>query len=224
MIPILKNKKKSLSTSENYRNIALGSIIGKLFDIVLLQSNANVLRCSDWQFGFRSNHSTTQCTFVLSETVQYYNNGGSPVHVMLLDASKAFDRVEYVKLFSILRSKGLCPMVSRILALMYQQQMMRVKWNMQFSRDIPISNGVKQGGIISPVLFVNYIDELLLRLKACGFGCYIGNVFCGTFSYADDVALLAPTRTALESMLRVCDRFATEYDLLFNAEKSKYLV
>ena len=224
VLPLPKNKKKALTCSDNYRSIALGSIIGKLFDIVLLRGSASVLNCSDWQYGFREDHSTTQCTFVLNETVQYYLNGNSSVHVMLLDASKAFDRVEYTKLFAVLRSKGLCPMVSRILAKMYQNQTLRVKWNAAFSRNIPVSNGVKQGGVISPVLFTNYIDELLQRLKQSRYGCYIGSVFCGGFGYADDVALLAPTRVALKAMLQICDQFASEYDILFNAEKSKYLL
>ena len=119
VLPLPKNKKKALTVSDNYRSIALGSVVGKLFDIVLLRGNTSVLKCSDWQYGFREDHSTMQCTFVLNETVQYYLNGNSSVHVMLLDASKAFDRVEYTRLFAVLRAKGLCPMVSRILAKMY---------------------------------------------------------------------------------------------------------
>ena len=52
--------------------------------------NKGVLQTSDYQFDFKSEHPTSQCTFVVKETVQYYLNGGSSVYVMLLDASKAF--------------------------------------------------------------------------------------------------------------------------------------
>ena len=51
------------------------------------------------------------CTFAVSEVIQYYLNNSSDVFVMFLDASKAFDRVEYVKLFGLLRKNGLCPLL-----------------------------------------------------------------------------------------------------------------
>ena len=58
-----------------------------------------------------------------------------------------------------------------------------------------IENGVKQGGIVSPVLFCIYIyiDGLLRLLRESNVGCFIGNVFVGALAYADDIALLAPT-------------------------------
>ena len=57
----------------------------------------------------------------------------------------------------------------------------------------PVRNGVRQGGIISPVLCWIYIDGLLCMLSESGVGCYIGRVFVGALAYADDNALLAPT-------------------------------
>ena len=99
-----------------------------------------------------------------------------------------------------------------------------MRWGAEHSREIPVSNGVKQGGIISPVLFTNYLDELLLALRRSGIGCFVGHTFCGAFGYADDVALLAPCMTALRKMLELCDQFADNYLLKFNPDKSKYLV
>jgi hypothetical protein len=65
---------------------------------------------------------------------------------------------------------------------------------------------------------------LTTRLQKLGIGCHIGNIFCGAFGYADDVILLAPTRKTLRLLLDECVSFATEYSLLFNARKSKYLI
>ena len=76
---------------------------------------------------------------------------------------------------------------------MYSQQTTTVQWGNAFKT----SNGVKQGGVLSPILFTLYIDILLSRLKSCGFGCYIGQSFVGALGYADDVVLLAPTRYSL---------------------------
>jgi hypothetical protein len=85
-------------------------------------------------------------------------------------------------------------------------------------------NGVKQGGVVSPVLFCIYIDDLLLNLSDSGVGCYIGLNFVGAFAYADDIVLLSPTPSAMRKLLRICDSYASNYDIIFNADKSKFLV
>ena len=63
---------------------------------------------------------------------------------------------------------------------------MTVQWGNVTSDAFKTSNGVKQGGVLSPILFTLYMDVLLSRLKSCGFGCYIGQSFVGALGYADD--------------------------------------
>ena len=65
IISISKNKCKSIYDSSNYKGITLSSIFGKVFDNIILKNNSEVSKCCNLQFGFRSNHSTAQCTFVL---------------------------------------------------------------------------------------------------------------------------------------------------------------
>ena len=161
------------------------------------------LKCSDYQFGFRQNHSTTKCTFVMKEVIQYYRNKNSNVYLMLLDASQAFDQVDYVKLFKLLLKCGMCPIITRFLLNIYTNQTLCVRWGNIYSSTFEVSNGVKQGGVLSPILFNLYIDELLERLKKSGFGCHIGSMFMGAFCYADDCTLLAPSITSLKIMLKV---------------------
>ena len=128
IVAIPKDRRKSLNESENYRGISLSSVQGKVLDWVILRACKDVLRTTDYQFGFKPEHSTTQCTFVVNETIQYYLNGGSYVYTMLLDASQAFDRVNYIQLFKILLNRGICPLVCRLLAVLYTRQSTRVKW------------------------------------------------------------------------------------------------
>ena len=71
-----------------------------------MNKQIEALKTSDLQFGFKAKSSTTMCTFMVSETIEYYKSKGSNVHVMLLDASKAFDRVNYIKLFEKLLKRG----------------------------------------------------------------------------------------------------------------------
>ena len=65
-----------------------------------------------------------------------------------------------------------------------------------------IPNGVKQGGVISPLLFSLYIDELFLLLKKSGMGCHVGLTYAGACRYADDIALVAPSLTSLKQMIK----------------------
>ena len=161
IIPIPQNRRKSLNDSDNYRAIALSSILGRLLDWVILLSCDKALSSNDSQFRFKPKHSTSQCTFVVKETVQFYLNGGSIVYGMLLDASKAFERVQFIKLFRLLLSRGLCPVICRLIATLYTNQTSRAKWGSSFSETFSISNGVKQGGVLSPILFGVYINSLL---------------------------------------------------------------
>ena len=224
LVPIPKNRRKSLCESSNYRSIALSSIVGKVFDRMILTTHADVLSTSNLQFGFKPKHSTTQCTFVLQNVINHYNARGSPCFVFLLDASKAFDRVQYVRLFHLLHDRGLCARISLLLAFLYTNQCMSVRWKSCLSQSFDCTNGIKQGGVLSPTLFCIYFDELLTRLKKCGAGCYLGNQFVGALSYADDVALMAPTVSSAKKLLEVCGSFASEYDVLFNGDKSVLLV
>jgi len=59
------------------------------------------------------------------------------------------------------------------------------------------NKGVRQGGIISPILFCIYIDGLLHRLNKLAIGCFIVSIFVGALAYADDIVLLAPSTSAM---------------------------
>ena len=107
---------------------------------------------------------------------------------------------------------------------MYKQQKLNVCWNGTYSDEFTCSNGVKQGGILSPIMFCVYIDELLKRLESSRVGCYIGDRFVGSFGYADDLSLLAPSVSAAKIMLSICEEYAIEYDVSFNASKSIHVV
>ena len=70
-------------------------------------------------FGFKEKHSTTQCTFSMQETIQYYTNSGGPVYLLMLDASKAFDRIQFVKMFKCLMERDICPLIARLIAAIF---------------------------------------------------------------------------------------------------------
>ena len=102
---------------------------------------------------------------------------------MLLDASKAFDHVEYVKLFQTLRvSQKICPTVLRLIMHMYVNQKILIRWNQLISQTCAISNGVKQGGeFLFPILYSVYVDNLIRLLRDSKIGCMYNNEYMGIF-------------------------------------------
>jgi len=223
MIPIPKVK-HLICTSDNFRAITLSSVLGKLFDLIVLDKEQEALCTSDLQFGFKAGVSTTQCTNVFNETVSHYNFNKSNVFVLFLDATKAFDRVKYCKLFKELIKRNVSPLVLRLLLDMYTRQSLRVKWKNVICDDFNVCNGVKQGGVLSPVLFAVYMDGLIKRLKNSGVGCYMGNHFVGAIAYADDVILVCPTKKSLNILKCICEVYAHEFSITFNVKKSVLLV
>ena len=107
IILIVKDSHGDLSNPSNYRGITLLSALCKILELVLIKKCEESLDTSELQFGFKQEHSTTMCTFLVKETVNYFNARGSPVYACFLDASKAFDRVKHEDLFRILRENGL---------------------------------------------------------------------------------------------------------------------
>ena len=87
-----------------------------------------------------------------------------------------------------------------------------------------MKNRVRQGGVMSPLLFGVYMDGLLEQLKDLGIGCYIGQHFCGAAGYAYDIILLCPTSSGLRKTIEVCEKYAKLHDVLFSGSKSKLLV
>ena len=78
-----------------------------------------------------------------------------------------------------------------------------------------MSNGVRQGGILSPFLFNVYTDDLSTFLDRSGYGCrYQGSV--NHLYYADDMVLISPTPFGLQKLLNICETYAKDHDILFN--------
>ena len=224
MLPIVKNKKVQRNRSDNFRAVCLQSVLCKLLDLIVLNREEQKLITSELQFGFKSKHSTALATSVLLQTVDYYIDNGGQVYGMALDATKAFDRVEYAKLFQLLLLRDMNPLYIRLILEMYVNQKMCVRYSSSSSKWFSPTNGVKQGGVLSPTLFAVYIDGMLRQLEQCKIGCNVGSKYCGVIGYADDVFLLAPNQAAMHKMIEICETYANEYKIIFNGDKCQTIV
>ena len=223
IIPIPKDK-SNLNSVDNYRPITLSPMTSKIFELLLIKLLDKYLLTDPLQFGFKKGLGCRYAIFALRQVVQYFNCRHSNVSVASLDASKAFDRVNHYKLFSLLMLRKIPVCVIRTLFEWYSKLFVTVKWNCAFSYYVKVNSGVRQGGILSPSLFNIYIDVLIVRLRKMNFGCHIDNIFLGCLCYADDILLISPSVSALQMMLNICDDVGKELAITFNPMKSSCIM
>ena len=165
------------------------------------------------------------CTWAVNSVVDHFLSNGRAVYGCAMDLSKAFDLVEWTELFTTLKLRGVEPVFLRVLLHVYKAQECDVKWGGQLSHKFPVRNGVRQGAVSSPLLFSVYINDLFRLLRDTGLGCHISGIFLACFGYADDLLLLSGSRTGLQKLVKVCEKFAAKKSLKFstnaNPEKSK---
>ena len=99
--------------------------------------------------------------------------------------------------------------VVRLFINMYQKQTLDVKWKGKYSKEFSMGNGTKQGAVLSPILFCFYMNDLFKELRKNRSGC---------FGYADDMLLLCPSRSGLQEMLNISEKYANEHSINFSSD------
>ena len=217
-LPLFKGGVKNPGIFDSYKAIAGASQLLKLFEYVVLILWGEKLDTDSMQFGFKAGVSTTQCTWVVNEVTNYFMRRGTAVTACLLDCSKAFDKCKFDKLFSKLIAKGLPAVVVRVLIYIYEEQTGWVKLGGRRSSHFKLTNGTRQGSVLSPILFSVYLDDLLKELRSLKLGCHIGGYWFGACGYADDLILLAPNREVLQKMVQVCQKYGEDHNLVFSTD------
>ena len=153
LVPIIKNKLASIKTSKNYRSIAISSLVLKILDWIILTLFGQKLGLDELQFAYQQESSTSMCTWAVMETIGYFLRNGSEVFTCQTDMTKAFDLVQHSLLFQKLLQEGLSRIFIRILIVIYIFQFANVRWNGILSSIFSLCNGVRQGAILSGILY-----------------------------------------------------------------------
>ena len=161
--------------------------------------NIEYLSNSDNQFCFKSSHSTDLCIYTLKEFIG-----------------------DHCVLFNKMIKKRVPLFMIKLLVFWYSRQRMFVLWGNTCSTSFCVTNGVKQGGIISPMPFNLYMVDLSLKLNYSGIGGYIGTSFVNhlCYVYADDLCLISLSSSGMQHLLNICKEYAFTHKLLYNGSKS----
>ena len=214
------SKSGDLTDKNNYRPIALSSIASKVFEHIIILRLEEYLWTNDNQFGFKSGHSTDLCIYALSEFIEYFKSRSTSVYVAFLDASKAFDKISHWILFRKLIDRKVPIYLVKILCYWYQHQIMSVRWGCSISKGFNVTNGVRQGGVLSPKLFNVYIDGLSNILNNCTTGGFLGGKRINHMLYADDLCIVSLSSAGLQNLLSICDKYCASHSITFNVKKS----
>ena len=150
------------------------------------------------QTAFQKGVSCCDPTEVVQEVVRDYIQDGSTVYQCLYDLEKAFDSVEFCVLLHHLYKSGIHGKAWRVIKSFYSNPLAQVRVGNGLSRVIKLERGVRQGSVLSPLLFLLVIDSLLVMLANAEAGVSIGGIYVGSLGHADDLRSVTPSLLSLE--------------------------
>jgi Reverse transcriptase (RNA-dependent DNA polymerase) len=223
--PIYKDGDKR--DTSNYRGITLLSIVGKVYAQII---NERLMRWSERnkvlveeQGGFRPHRGCPDQLFSLVEILQ--NRGKQATFCCFIDVKKAFDRVFRAGLWKRIAEEGVRGKMWRIVKSVYETVESCVKVDQSFTDWFVIETGVRQGCVLSPLLYALFINGLVKELNTLNLGIKIrrGKKLCSLL-YADDIVLMAEDRESLQRMLDTVAKYAKRWRFELNPKKSEVVV
>jgi len=234
------HKKGSKNLPENYRGITIGSCLGKLFGGILNKRLEKFMIDNgithDFQNGFKKGSRTSDNMFILKTLVEKYvknkrndsddksDNDDRQLYTCFVDFKTAYDRVWRNGLFLKMLRCNIGPKMVNIVKCMYSKVNNCVCLGKEFTKSFDSRIGVRQGDVLSPLLFNLYIHDLTHCFKDSGDFPLIGNIPIKCLMYADDMVVMSTSKEGLQSALDDLHSYCREWKLEVNVEKTKVVI
>lgn len=227
IVPI--HKKGPKNNPSNYRGITLMSCLGKLFLTVLnnrlLQYCKDNKILSDKQLGFVAGNRTSDAHIVINNLVRKYcHKNGSKIYSCFVDFSKAFDMIPRDILLTKLRKFGINGNFFNIIKGIYEKDKSCVKIGNQYTETFDVSLGVRQGCVLSPLLFNIFMADLAKELDTSEGLLQVKNMEISSIFWADDIVMFSESEDGLNTMIKILERYVIENKLKINVDKTKVMI
>ena len=227
VIPVHKGQGKTPLQVNSYRGITLSPVLSKIFEIVLLQRLSPLLQDSGspdiLQTAYQRGVSCKDANFSTQEALlTHYHEGGHP-YLCLFDLEKAFDSVDLPVLLHRLFDLGINGRCWRLVKNWYTGSNGHVRVDNILSDPFPVEQGIKQGSVLSPTLFLTVMDTLLQKMKSENCGLSVGGTFIGTALHADDVRTCAASKSSVTKQNAIISEFTDSSCLKLNTQKLEVL-
>uniref|UniRef100_A0A8D8WNS4 Craniofacial development protein 2 n=2 Tax=Cacopsylla melanoneura TaxID=428564 RepID=A0A8D8WNS4_9HEMI len=220
-------KKQNAKKCEDHRTISLMSHVLKvLLKVIHKRINKKLEEnISETQFGFRNGFGTREALFAYNVLAQRCLDVNKNVYVCFIDYNKAFDKVRHNRLINILKEENIDTRDIQIIKNLYFNQTAEISVNSEISKELKIKRGVRQGCVLSPLLFNVYSERIMAEaLEEEVGGIVINGTHINNLRYADDTVLLAENMEDLQGMLNKVIRISEEYGLTLNTKKTKCMI
>ena len=187
----------------------------------MLSRVARYLWTAGSQFDFKQAHACNRnCHIYPQANSKIYRNQDTPEDISFLFAKNAFDRVNHRSFAKKLLGRNVRLHTVKLVIFWHREQAFMLRWSNSLSMTFRFANGIRQLGQLSPLLYNVYTNDLNHHLQATGVGCYVAGTRVNSLSYADDMVLLAPTVTALQTLLDLCRAHAGPHDIVYDTTKT----
>jgi exonuclease III len=209
----------------NYRPITLLSIVGKVYTTILYArlmsycEQQNIIVAE--QGGFRPKRGCTEQLFTLTELIKMRRSQGKRTYCCFIDIKKAYDTVWHVGLKSKLLGAGIHGAMYRSICSLYQccESTIRLGGQLEYTDFFSIETGVRQGCILSPLLYSIFINDLVKELRKLNAGIGIGDKQLCVLLYADDIVLMAEDMQRLQRLMKGVHDYSVKWRFEVNPSK-----
>lgn len=229
ILPI--HKKGDRTDCNNYRGITLLSVVMKVYEQIIENRLRVVVEptLTETQSGFRKGRSTQDHVFTLKDIIYKSLTTDKKVYMAFLDLEKAFDRTPRARIWDSLRKRNVSNKLIKAVKSIYRETNNCVISKNMKSEIFTTKEGVRQGGGLSPLLFITFMDDIIkeckLRLESMSIGYRkLQKEEITECAFADDVVLVANNEKNLQHNLNVWNEVLQKNGMKLNTEKTKVMV
>lgn len=213
-------KKGDKLECRNWRGISLLSHVEKMYERILEKRLRETVeeKLEEGQYGFRPERGTTDAIFSLKMLMEKRWEWDKPVYIAFIDLEKAFDRLPRRILWETLEDPryDVDRLLIRAVKSLFSKCVSAVRTPIREDNWFEVNAGVRQGGVISPLLFILFMDRCMKDLNL-GEGII-------TLAYADDIALVAEHPTELQNALNAWNIALKRANMKINTNKTEIMM